>query len=83
MTRQLYSSVVHEYLFEELLNNAHIVPLPFLARLHVEPISDMLFTESLLLTADHSGQIKTWSRPPADELLRRSLGPHNSNMVDR
>mmetsp|Transcript_19632 Transcript_19632/g.54741 ORF Transcript_19632/g.54741 Transcript_19632/m.54741 type:complete len:493 (+) Transcript_19632:188-1666(+) len=45
-------------------------------RLHVEPISDVQFTESLLLTADHSGQIRTWARPPKDELMRRSLGPH-------
>lgn len=37
-------------------------------RLHVEPMSDVLFTEAAIYTADHSGCIKVWLRPkPGDE----------------
>ncbi|KXZ56614.1 hypothetical protein GPECTOR_1g553 [Gonium pectorale] len=35
-------------------------------KLHAEPMSDLLFTEGAIFTADHSGNIRTWARPQQD-----------------
>mmetsp|Transcript_15945 Transcript_15945/g.34445 ORF Transcript_15945/g.34445 Transcript_15945/m.34445 type:complete len:454 (-) Transcript_15945:734-2095(-) len=32
-------------------------------RLHAEPLSDILFTEETVYTADHTGSLKMWARP--------------------
>ena len=32
-------------------------------QLHSEPLSDVLVSESVIYTADHSGCIRTWARP--------------------
>lgn len=32
-------------------------------RWHVEPISDILFSDSALITACQGGQVKVWARP--------------------
>lgn len=31
--------------------------------IHLEPLSDVVFLDSCLLTADHTGRIKLWQRP--------------------
>ncbi len=39
-------------------------------RVHYEPMSDVVFTDQYIITADHCGGIRLWKRPG---LARRSL----------
>ncbi|KAK9816453.1 hypothetical protein WJX72_000494 [[Myrmecia] bisecta] len=47
------------------------------ARIHHEPLSDLLFTPEALFTADQGGQVKCWQRPPlmATPAVSLSDGP--------
>ncbi|GIL43152.1 hypothetical protein Vafri_973 [Volvox africanus] len=38
-------------------------------KIHLEPMSDLLFTEEVVFTVDHTGSIRTWLRPQVDGLM--------------
>jgi hypothetical protein len=48
----------------DMLVVAHVLLLPPSCRIHLEPLSDILFSEHAVYTADHSGCVRTWRRPP-------------------
>ncbi|KAG2442792.1 hypothetical protein HXX76_002871 [Chlamydomonas incerta] len=43
-------------------------------RVHVEPMSDLLFTEDAIFTVDHTGNIRVWLRPQSDAAAAGSPG---------
>ncbi|GFH31861.1 WD_REPEATS_REGION domain-containing protein, partial [Haematococcus lacustris] len=42
-------------------------------RLHLEPTCDIAFTEHFVVTADHTGCVRTWERPASLQRVSMTL----------
>ena len=57
------------------------VPAVARAHAHAEPLSDVLFTRTALVTACHSGAVKVWARPGREGERMDGAGPPRSAPV--